>query len=139
MSESMSPPSPLSAEAGPPRRRAWSLKSAPLEVRMLMLAFVIAVVLSLLSPYFLKTANLLNLLDQSVVVGIVAIGMTFVILTGGIDLSLRSVADLTGIILGLGLQHFSIPVSIAFAVISGAGIGLFSGFLIAYFGLAAFV
>jgi ribose transport system permease protein len=72
MFESMSPPSRLSAEADRPRRRAWSLKSAPLELRMLMLAFVIAIVLSLLSPYFLKTANLLNLLDQSVVVGIVA-------------------------------------------------------------------
>src|SRR5579863_2182384 len=110
-----------------------------LEVRMLALALLIAFALSLLSPYFLKTANLLNLLDQSVVVGIVAIGMTFVILTGGIDLSVGSVAGLTGVILGLGLQHFSIPVAIAFAVVSGAGIGLFSGFLIAYFGLAAFV
>ena len=53
---------------------------------------VIAIALSLLSPYFLKTNNLLNLLDQSVVVGIVAIGMTFVILTGGIDLSVGSLA-----------------------------------------------
>ncbi len=72
----------------PPRR--FSLHSAPLELRMLALAIVIAVALSLLSPYFLKTNNLLNLLDQSVVTGIVSIGMTFVILTGGIDLSVGS-------------------------------------------------
>src|ERR1700692_557984 len=85
---------------------------AHLEVRMLGLALVLAIVLSLLSPYFLKTANLLNLLDQSVVVGIVAIGMTFVILTGGIDLSVGSVAGLTGVILGLALQHFNIPISV---------------------------
>ena len=110
-----------------------------LEVRMLGLAFVLASVLSLLSPYFLKTANLLNLLDQSVVVGIVAIGMTFVILTGGIDLSVGSVAGLTGVILGLALQHFNIPISVALAIASGAAIGLFSGALIAYFNLAAFV
>ena len=95
--------------------------------------------MSLLSPYFLKTTNLLNLLDQSVVVGIVAIGMTFVILTGGIDLSVGSVAGLTGVILGLALHHFSIPVAIALAMLAGAGIGLFSGLLIAYFDLAAFV
>ena len=106
---------------------------------MLVLAFVIAVVLSLLSPYFLKTANLLNLLDQSVVVGIVAIGMTFVILTGGIDLSVGSVAGLTGVVLGLSLHHFPISVSVGLAVLSGAAIGLFSGLLIAYFDLAAFV
>lgn len=112
---------------------------AHLEVRMLGLALVLAIILSLLSPYFLKTANLLNLLDQSVVVGIVAIGMTFVILTGGIDLSVGSVAGLTGVILGLALQHFNIPISIALAIASGAAIGAFSGALIAYFNLAAFV
>jgi len=110
-----------------------------LEVRMLGLALVIAIALSILSPYFLRTANLLNLLDQSVVVGIVAIGMTFVILTGGIDLSVGSVAGLTGVVLGLSLRHFPIPISAGLAVLAGAGIGLFSGFLIAYFDLAAFV
>ena len=119
--------------------RGFSLRSAPLELRMLALAIVIAVALSLLSPYFLKTNNLLNLLDQSVVTGIVAIGMTFVILTGGIDLSVGSVVGLTGVILGLALHHFSIPIAIALATLSGAGIGLFSGLLIAYFDLAAFV
>src|ERR1700722_18677632 len=124
MSESMSPPSPLSAEAGPPRRRAWSLKSAPLELRMLMLAFVIAVVLSLLSPYFLKTANLLNLLDQSVGVGIVAIGMTFAILTGGIDLSVGSVAGLTCVVLCLWMTADRISCSLGLALLSGAAIGL---------------
>ena len=117
----------------------FKLVFAHLEVRMLGLALVLAIVLSLLSPYFFKTANLLNLLDQSVVVGIVAIGMTFVILTGGIDLSVGSVAGLTGVILGLALQHFNIPISVALAIASGAAIGLFSGALIAYFNLAAFV
>ena len=117
----------------------FKLVFAHLEVRMLGLALVLAIVLSLLSPYLLKTANLLNLLDQSVVVGIVAIGMTFVILTGGIDLSVGSVAGLTGVILGLALQHFNIPISVALAIASGAAIGLFSGALIAYFNLAAFV
>src|SRR4051794_8204278 len=110
-----------------------------LEVRMAILAIVLAVVLSVLSPYFLTTNNLLNLLDQSVVVGIVAIGMTFVILTGGIDLSVGSVAGLTGVVLGQALQQFPIPVAIALAILAGAGIGLFSGVLIGQFGLAAFV
>ena len=86
--------------------RGFGLRSAPLELRMLALAIVIAVALSVLSPYFLKPNNLLNLLDQSVVTGIVAIGMTFVILTGGIDLSVGSVVGLTGVILGLALHHF---------------------------------
>jgi ribose transport system permease protein len=106
---------------------------------MAALALLLAAVLSVLSPYFLTTNNLLNLLDQSVVVGIVAIGMTFVILTGGIDLSVGSVAGLTGVIFGLALQQFPIPVAIVCAIASGAAIGFFSGVLIGFFGLAAFV
>ncbi|MBA3520517.1 MAG: ABC transporter permease [Rhizobiales bacterium] len=94
---------------------------------------------SILAPYFLTQNNIFNLLDQSVVIGIVAAGMTFVILTGGIDLSVGSVAGLTGVILGLSLQRFGIPEAMLIAVLAGAGIGLFSGILIAYFGLAAFV
>jgi ribose transport system permease protein len=106
---------------------------------MIALALLLALGLSQLSPYFLTPANVFNILDQSVVIGIVAVGMTFVILTGGIDLSVGSVAGLTGIILGLALQHLSIPAAIALAVLAGGGIGLVSGLLINLFGLAAFV
>ena len=110
-----------------------------LEIRMLALALALGATLSVLSPHFLTSNNLLNVLDQSVVVGIVAIGMTFVILIGGIDLSVGSVAGLTGVLLGRGLEHFAIPAAIVLAVLAGMAIGLFSGFLIARFGLPAFV
>ena len=110
-----------------------------LEVRMVGLALLIAIVLSFLSPFFLTRSNIFNVLDQSVVIGIVSVGMTFVILTGGIDLSVGSVAGLTGIILGLTLAHLPIPMAIAVAVLAGGGIGLVSGLLINVFGLASFV
>ena len=110
-----------------------------LEFRMLGLALVLAIILSFISPHFLTERNVFNILDQSVVLGIVAVGMTLVILTGGIDLSVGSVAGLTGIILALLLKEFPIPVAIALAVTCGALIGLFSGVLIAVFGLAPFV
>jgi ribose transport system permease protein len=112
---------------------------ARLEVRMLVLALVVFVALSFASPFFLKSNNLLNLLDQSVVTGIVSVGMTFVILTGGIDLSVGSVLGFTAVLMGLTMPRYGIPAGIAVAVLSGAGIGLFSGFLIARFGLASFV
>ena len=122
---------------------AWkpvvSRLAATLEVRMGLLALLLAACLSVLSRHFLTATNLFNLLDQSVVIGIVAIGMTFVILTGGIDLSVGSVAGLSGIILGLALHHASIPVAIAAAIGFGAAVGLISGVLEAQFGLAAFV
>ena len=112
---------------------------ARLEIRMLVLALVVFVGLSFASPFFLKSNNLLNLLDQSVVTGIVSVGMTFVILTGGIDLSVGSVLGFTAVLMGLTMPRHGIPAGIAVAVLSGAGIGLFSGFLIARFGLASFV
>ena len=110
-----------------------------LELRMLALALIVFIGLSLASPFFLQTNNLLNLLDQSVVTGIVSIGMTFVILTGGIDLSVGSVLGLTAVLMGLTMPHYGIPAGIAVAVVSGGAIGLFSGFLVARFGLASFV
>jgi len=110
-----------------------------LEARMLALALAIALILSLASPHFLTTTNFFNLLDQSVVIGLVAIGMTFVVLTGGIDLSVGSVAGLTGIVLGLALQTLPVPLAVTIAVLAGAGVGLISGVLVSYFSLAPFV
>ena len=65
--------------------------------------------------------------------------MTFVILTGGIDLSVGAVFGLTGIVLALALKAIPIVLAVPVAVAAGAGIGLFSGVLIAVFGLAPFV
>ncbi|MCY4305962.1 MAG: ABC transporter permease [Aestuariivita sp.] len=110
-----------------------------LEVRMLGLVLLLAIILSLSSEHFLTERNIFNILDQSVVIGIVAVGMTFVILTGGIDLSVGAVFGLTGIFLALFLQNMPIPVAIGLAMLVGAGIGLFSGVLVAVFGLAPFV
>src|SRR6202142_812841 len=112
----------------------WSSLIGRLEVRVLALALVLGAALSILSPHFLTSNNLWNVLDQSLVVGIVAIGMTFVILIGGMDLSVGSVAGLTGVLLGRGLEHFPIPVAIVLAIFAGIVIGLFSGTLIARFG-----
>eukprot|EP01036_Dinobryon_divergens_P011165 gene11165-15012_t len=65
--------------------------------------------------------------------------MTFVILTGGIDLSVGAVAGLSGIIFAILLREFPIPLAIPMAVLVGGVIGLLSGTLIAVFGLAPFV
>lgn len=84
------PKTPQRSSASP-FRLVWS----SLETRMLLLTLLIAAVMSFVSPYFLQVSNLMNLLDQAIGIGIVAIGMTFVILTGGIDLSVGSVAGMT--------------------------------------------
>lgn len=127
--------------SSPPSRRPYSLRRlfSVLEFRMFALALGLGAVLTFASPHFLTAGNLFNLLDQSVVIGIVAIGMSFVIFTGGIDLSVGSVAGMTGIALGLAMREFQLPIAITLAVLCGAAIGTFSGVLVAVFGLAPFV
>jgi ribose transport system permease protein len=136
MSDTSPAPAPTPVPARPNRLRGIARS---LEFRMFCLALLLAVALSLSSPFFLTERNIFNILDQSVVIGIVAVGMTFVILTGGIDLSVGAVFGLTGIILAQALQVMPIPVAIPLAVATGAAIGLLSGVLIAAFGLAPFV
>jgi ribose transport system permease protein len=130
----------LTAAPGNGRGATWLRRiTGILELRMGLLALLLALVLALLSPHFLTATNLFNLMDQSVVVGIVAIGMTFVILTGGIDLSVGSVGGLAGIVLGKALLHLPIGLSIGLGVLAGAILGLASGILVGRFRLAAFV
>ncbi len=92
------------------------------------------------SPVFLTRFNLLNILLQSSIQGIVAIGMTFVILTAGIDLSVGSVVALSGVIMAL-LLHAGVPVwavlllNFAFGVL----VGVFHAFSITRIGMAPFI
>ncbi len=122
-----------------PRLALFHRLRARLELRMLALALAIFIALSFASPFFLRPSNLLNQLDQSVVTGIVSIGMTFVILTGGIDLSVGSVLGVTAVLMGIAMPHVGIAAGIGVAIVAGGLIGAFSGALIARFGLASFV
>ena len=115
------------------------LRGGRLELRMLGLLVALAVILSLISPYFLTINNLSNVMDQSVVIGIVAVGQTFVILTAGIDLSVGSLVGFTGIVLGLAFAHFGIPGAVVAAVLAGAAAGLINGVIITKGRVAAFV
>jgi ribose transport system permease protein len=117
-------------------RRKYSL-----EIRMAAVFVVLAALLSLASPFFLTTGNVLNLMDQAVVVGIVALGQTFVILVSGIDLSVGAITGVTGIMLGLALTKagLPIPVALAVAIVAGAAIGLVNGLLVTKGKITAFI
>lgn len=105
--------------------------------------FVIFVLLVLLastqSDVFLSERNIMNVLRQMSGIGIMAIGMLFVILTRGIDLSVGSVAALGAVTSAILVQHYPLPVALAMVVAVGAGCGAISGFLIAFLRLPAFV
>lgn len=103
---------------------------------MILALAVIFVMFSLLTPGFFKTDNLINILDQVAVVGIVAVGMTFVILTGGIDLSVGSLLALTALISAtFAVQAEQNIATVLLALLSpiivGAIAGAFNGALVA--------
>jgi len=96
---------------------------------LLLLVLVFIVIGSLLSPKFLSVQNFLNLLQQSAVTGIVAIGITFVIIVAGIDLSVGSVLAFAGMVMALLLPHTGPFVAFLAAIASGAVLGWINGFV----------
>ena len=106
-----------------------SVKQAVNELTIVVGFVAISVYLAATTPSFLTSANLLSILLASSLIGLVAVGETFVIVTGGIDLSVGSVVAFTGVITGLALKaHLAVPL----AVVLGIGIGALSGGLIAF-------
>lgn len=109
------------------------------------------IVFSILSPNFLKGGNLIIMAKHVALNAILAIGMTFVILTGGIDLSIGAIAGLSGMIAGgliydglpldfLGVTvYFNVPVVILLSITLGVLIGLLNAFLITRFNVAPFI
>ena len=101
---------------------------------------ILIVFVSVLNPAFLQVNNLLNLMRQLIINGFIALGMTFVILTGGIDLSVGSTLALTSAIFA-GLLQGGMPTILAILIALGLGLilGLVNGILITKGKLAPFI
>lgn len=107
---------------------------------LLIVIVLMVIIMSIVSPVFLSYNNIINILRQVSINGILAVGMTFVILTGGIDLSVGSLVAVTGVIVGnLLLQGHNIVVAIAVSMLVSVLFGAFSGVMIAYCGLPPFI
>jgi ribose/xylose/arabinose/galactoside ABC-type transport system permease subunit len=102
---------------------------------------ILCVVMTILSPYFLTFNNLFNVGTQIAVIAILALGQTFVIVSGGIDLSVGSVLGLAGIVFGWATAVANLPLPVALAVGVGAGAlaGLVNGVLITLGNLPPFI
>lgn len=91
---------------------------------------IIFICLSLLSPRFLTVSNMVNITRQVSFNGIIAIGMTFVVMTGGIDLSVGSVVALTGIVsASFSVAEAGKEIPLFAALMIGAAVSLLCGFL----------
>lgn len=110
--------------------------TGPLIGLILLCAF-----LTFATDSFFSLRNFLNILDQVTVIGIIAVGMTFVILTGGIDLSVGSVLALAMMVLGFLNVEAGLPMGVAMPAAIGAAAvaGLISGLLITEFKVPPFI
>jgi len=122
-----------------------------LRLRALIALVVLAVVFSVLSPEFLTSGNLSILIKHVAINAILAIGMTFVILSGGIDLSVGAIAGLCGMVAGYLLNrgltvaaagvtiYFHAWLVVAIALVAGMLLGVVNGSLIARVRVAPFI
>jgi ribose transport system permease protein len=108
--------------------------------RTITVLALILIIASFLSDSFLTVSNIFNVIRQVSVITIIAAGMTFVILTGGIDLSVGSIVALSGVSSAYVLMSTkSVVLAVLAALVIGAIIGLFNGFIITKGNLPPFI
>ncbi len=92
-------------------------------------------------PSFIYPSNILNILQQVSAVGIMAFGMTVVMLTGGIDLSVGMMTSLVAIFIAKAVMHWDVSptMAVVFAVLICVGLELFMGFIISWLNVEAFI
>ncbi len=111
-----------------------------LEYGIVLALIVLGVALSFLSPVFLTLDNLIQVLLQAAINTIIALGMTFVIITAGIDLSVGSTAALSGMVAGtLMVGGMPWPLAVIVALAVGLLIGFINGFLITRLRITPFI
>jgi ribose/xylose/arabinose/galactoside ABC-type transport system permease subunit len=128
------------AEQAPARRLSGGMRNrARQQIGVVVALVVLIVVASFVSDRFLTVPNLLNILRQVAIVGILAVGMTFVILTAGIDLSVGAILGLSVVIFASLLEGYSMAVAIPLGLLAGVAAGLVNGIGVAYGGIPPFI
>lgn len=123
------------------RQHNWLTAIFSSQTFWVLIACVLACIfLSLATEAFATTKNLYNITRNFTFVAIIALGMTMVIITGGIDLSVGSVLCLCSMVLAVTMHAgYSIEIGILAAIATALVIGAFNGILIAYLGFPPFV
>lgn len=135
----------MTKPAGLPLPIARSGSLIPSDALQRFLAFgaliLLIVFFSLASPYFLSFENLTSILIATSVVGVLALGETFVIVTGGIDLSVGTVMTLSSVMTAVAITNMGLPVFVGIlcGVVTGGVMGLLNGILIARLKLPPFI
>ncbi len=101
---------------------------------------ILIVLFTAINPIYLKLGNVMNLISQTAVLAILAIGMSFVMISGGIDLSVGSSIAFSGALAALALKYTgNSMIAIILALIGGSFIGLVNGFIVGKLKINAFI
>ena len=105
-----------------------SVKSLISEYFIFVIFIALVIVLTCLKPSFIQPSNLVNILKQASINGILSFGMMFVIIAGGFDMSVGSTVAFTGIVAALlGQGQYPLIVPLAVAMLSGLAVGIING------------
>ena len=106
-----------------------------------LILLALCALISFLSPHFLQTSNIINILRQAAILNILGVGMTIVIITGGIDLSNGAVLALSSCTAAILLKDVGLPmpVGIIVALLIGSCCGLINGAMVSKVGIPPFV
>jgi len=119
--------------------RPWLRRHAP-QAGMMLAFVVMTAVFSTLSPVFLTSGNIINIANQTAVISVLAFGMTLVMLSGGIDLSVGSLVSLSAVVCALMLAAaVPTPLAMAAALVIGVAFGGLSGFVATRWGIQTFL
>jgi ribose transport system permease protein len=130
------------APRGSAAQRAWTAASAQRFMAVLLLLVALFVLFSVTQERFFTSGNIDALLTSAAILWVVSIGLTFVMIAGGFDLSLGSMLALTGVALGSFFNDLSMPIGPAILLTLGLGLvlgGAINGFLIGRIGLSFLV
>jgi ribose transport system permease protein len=121
-------------------RRTW-LRRGLEQFGLALFVFVLGVILTIYSPYFLTGTNISAVFVQMSVIAIIAVGQLMVIVTAGIDLSVSTVVGLSGTLAAylVAFDHTGIALGMFLGVLSGGAVGLVNGVLITRVHLPPFI
>ena len=133
----------MTTPTAPAPSRTNSLLKGDSIQRLLALGalIILLVIFSVLVPHFASANNYIDILTATAVNGVLATGVTFVIITGGIDLSVGTAMTFTTVVMGLVSVSMGLPiwVGLIMALVSGMLVGFVNGSLIAYAKLPPFI
>ena len=140
---------PKNSSSLPPRALLPQIKQyfrqRTTEQILIVVLIVFFIMMIILSPYFLTKRNIINIMRQISINGLISVGMTLVILSGGIDLSVGSILAICGMIMARMVQisndfgTLGIVLGLLLSIFIGIALGSLNGYLVGYFRVPPFV